>query len=228
MQESESSPAELSTNKKAALWVVLLSAIALLGYYDFEILRGPLASRPPSLELALQRTDTGELRLSWNPGGPALSAAEEAELVIEDGGHHSQLLLAPSQIRSGAILYAPFTQDIAFHMEAFDRDRHSTRETLRAVSTAVPQQAASAPLQPADSDYAERSAREPRDARAKPRPRAPLRAPGTVTVRATMLRDTPTAPAPKPGGFRQRMTDLGRKAARLWPFRHNEEADRPR
>jgi hypothetical protein len=67
--------------------------------------------------LSVAHTSSG-LKLLWNPSAAALRGVTEAELTIVDGDHRSQLLLSPGQIRSGNLLYAPFTGEVRFALRA--------------------------------------------------------------------------------------------------------------
>ena len=42
----------------------------------------------------------------------------EAEVIIADGDHRTQLLLSPGQIRSGNLFYLPFTGEVRFTLRA--------------------------------------------------------------------------------------------------------------
>src|SRR5260370_24970143 len=149
------------------LLCVFVPALGILAWADFDALQSVrLAGNPaPFVPLGLASDRSGaDWKLTWNPASVPLAHAAAAELVIEDGDHENQILLSPAQIRSGSIVYSPFTADICFRLGAYDGERRWASETLRVLD-----------WQPSGVGYAQRSS--------VPRP-----APGTEIVRATTLR----------------------------------------
>jgi hypothetical protein len=72
-------------------------------------------------------------KLSWNTDHGLLSRASRAELLIGDGSHQVKQLLTPAQIRAGNILYSPVSEDVVFHLQAYDSANNTVGETLRVV-----------------------------------------------------------------------------------------------
>src|ERR1700686_5629226 len=86
-----------------------------LAWADFDALQSArLGGHPrPFVPLGLASDRTGaDWKLTWNPTAVPFAHASSAELLIEDGNHETQILLSPAQIRSGSIVYSPFTADI--------------------------------------------------------------------------------------------------------------------
>ena len=158
------------------LLCVFLPPLGFLAWADYDALQSArLAGNPAPfvpLGLAADRSGT-DWKLTWNPSAVPLAHAASAELLMEDGNHETQILLSPAQIRSGSIVYSPFTADVCFRLRAYDGERRSVLETLRVLDARPPFEAANTP----QAGYAERSAL-----------RRPRTAPGTVIVRATTLR----------------------------------------
>jgi hypothetical protein len=74
-----------------------------------------------------------DLVFRWNPADPLLRAAMNVDLFIEDGSHHTQLLLLPEQMAAGSIEYSPFTKNVSFRLVAHAADGHPTQESIRFV-----------------------------------------------------------------------------------------------
>jgi hypothetical protein len=173
---------------------VFLPPLAFLGWADYDALQSArLADNPVrfvSLGLASDRSGV-DWKLTWNPSAAPFAHSTSAELRIEDGNHETQILLSPAQIRSGSIVYSPFTADICFRLRAYDGERRSVPETLRVVD--------SQPL--FEAGYAERSSLR------RSRPAVARNAPGSVIVQATTLRG---ASAGAPASVARRIG---------WPYR---------
>jgi len=111
----------------------LLVVIALLvAMFEYAALSATLPAKTvprTSFGLSVEHTNTG-LKLLWNPSAAALRGVTEAELTIVDGDRRSQLLLSPGQIRSGNLLYAPFTGEVRFNLRAQGGDRVANETVL--------------------------------------------------------------------------------------------------
>jgi hypothetical protein len=157
--------AQSGSRRPGLLQVVLalvVPAIVLLAYTDFKALHSQVsANAAEPLGLRVDR-GSAQLRLDWNPASTPLASASEAELIIDDGAHRSQLLLSPVQIQSGSLLYAPFTDEIVFRMQTYRHERKEASESIRYSGQPAP---ASTPRSNA------------------------LYAPGTVTVRAVIAEE---------------------------------------
>ena len=162
------------------LLCVFLPPLAFLAWADYDALQSArLAVPAPFVPLGLASDRSGaEWKLTWNPSAVPLAHATSAELLIEDGNRETQILLSPAQIRSGSIVYSPFTADLCFRLRAYDGERRSVPETLRVLDSQPPFEAANTP----QAGYAERSSlRRSRLAVAR-------NAPGSVIVQATTVR----------------------------------------
>ena len=144
---------------RAWIAAILLGA-GVLVCADMRLLR---ATRPDTLaHFDLLTEDSGRnLVFRWNPAAASLSPAENAELFIDDGPHHAQMLLSRGQIASGSIQYTPFTKDVRFRLVAHAPGGQAAQESIRVLG--------------AEFGSADRAV--PR--RGTPRPRDP----GTVTIR---------------------------------------------
>jgi hypothetical protein len=170
------------------LLCVFLPLLAFLAWADYDALQSArLGGNPaPFVPLGLASDRSGaDWKLTWNPSAVPFAHAASAELRIEDGNHETQILLSPAQIRSGSIVYSPFTADISFRLRAYDGERLSVPETLRVLDSQPLFEAANTP----QSGYAERSSLR------RPRTAVTRTAPGSVIVQAATLRGaSPGAP----------------------------------
>jgi hypothetical protein len=118
---------------RAWMAVILLGA-GVLVYADMRLLRATRPDTPAHFDLSTEDSG-GNLVFRWNPAGPSLSPAENAELFIDDGPHHAQMLLSRGQIASGSIQYTPFTKDVRFRLVAHTRGGHAAQESIRVLGT---------------------------------------------------------------------------------------------
>lgn len=85
---------------------------------------GPLLDpRAASLQMRVDTQSSG-LLLSWNRYSPAVEAAKDGVLQIDDGGEHRQIALDRSQILEGSVFYRPASQDVSFRL-----DLHNGRDS---------------------------------------------------------------------------------------------------
>lgn len=66
-----------------------------------------LAPAPAAAALPAQKR--GDLEISWDPLGPAISTATAGVLQIDDGGIRRQIPLTLSELRFGSVVYSPAT-----------------------------------------------------------------------------------------------------------------------
>ena len=186
-------PAAQSRLRPVFLLCVFVPALGILAWANFDAYQSVrLAGNPaPFVPLGLSADRSGaNWKLTWNPSAVPLAHAATAELLIEDGNHENRLLLSPAQIRSGSILYSPFTADICFRLGAYDGERRWWPETLRVLDSQPQFEAASIPR----AGYAERSGRA-----------IASNVPGTVIVRATTPRGASASLAVQPTGWPYRL-----------------------
>jgi len=227
-----------------------------LALYVFSVIRSTHASssagyQERSVGLHAERQGN-ELKLAWNAQSPALKTAPEANLGIEDGAHKTHLNLTRSQIRQGSVKYAPYTDDVIFHLKAFDGAHNSSEETLEVLQSRSPAVAA-----PEANDIREPvPVSTPPETGAADRAKDKMRAesapesiPGTMIVRGVIVRDTPVdvripadsrgrpaqgvSPDPVPqthkrGGIFHQLAKIGKAPAHLWPFHHRGDKDSSR
>lgn len=119
-------------------WVVaaLFAAAAVLAFTDFYVLRAARAVPLPA-RLGISGMQSGsEIVFQWNPAAPDLSGAENADVVIEDGPHSTQLVLLPAQIAGGSIQYSPYSKDVFFRFVAHAGDGRAAQESIRVLGNA--------------------------------------------------------------------------------------------
>ena len=84
------------------------------------------------LALNIESTPSG-LRLTWDRRNPVLRGQSSATLFITDGDLEKKIVLDGSQLRNGAILYGPTSQDVNFRLQVGD-----FTESLRALALKLP------------------------------------------------------------------------------------------
>lgn len=108
-------------------------AFGALEYQVFDHFRRPAAVQAnfaPSLSV---EPSGGYLQVYWNRNAPAVLKAERGVLSITDGGFQKELNLDESQLRTGAVVYAPRGNEVNFRLDLLD-GRTTVSESLRFVS----------------------------------------------------------------------------------------------
>lgn len=110
------------------IWIITCFVIAtVLLFRFFQARRSSVdivASVPPSdssLGLSLQRADK-DWRLTWSSGAPAIRHAVNGKLFIADGAIRKTLDLQSADLRAGAIIYSPHSDDVSFRMQVSTSD----------------------------------------------------------------------------------------------------------
>ena len=75
----------------------------------------PALLSPTTLGLAAQRQAT-DVQLTWNREASAINTATSGVLSIEDGASRREIPLAPSQLRSGSVLYSPASGEVTMQL----------------------------------------------------------------------------------------------------------------
>lgn len=102
---------------------------------------GPLFDpRAASLQMRVETEGPG-LMLSWNRYSPAVEAAKDGVLQIDDGGQHREIALDRGQIINGSVFYRPASQDVSFRLDLHNREGSDIAQILR-VLDAMPPKAA--------------------------------------------------------------------------------------
>ncbi len=115
-------PLSLLKQPKWGFYVVLASvALAAIVSALSYSRRPPIPTdqhRPEYLHLTVQRAGTA-LRVVWDRDSPAIRGATRAVLHIDDGAYHSDLGLAPSQLREGNLIYEPKSAEETLRLEVY-------------------------------------------------------------------------------------------------------------
>ncbi len=126
----EAAAMEARPKSSGPLLIILAGLlVAIFGYAAVGATLTAKAVPRAFLGLSVAHTSSG-LRLLWNPSAAALRGVTEAEVIIADGDHRSQLLLSPSQIRNANLLYSPFTGKVRFTLRAQGGDRVANETVL--------------------------------------------------------------------------------------------------
>ncbi len=98
-----------------------------------------LRSAPPASALGLRLEAQGDrLLLSWNRQDALVRHARNGFLEIVDGTLRRQVVLDPSQVANGSILYHPTSDDISFQLEVRGADGRHEAESMRVLEAAKP------------------------------------------------------------------------------------------
>jgi hypothetical protein len=134
-----------SVRQARRVWLVRGSAVAVavavvtLAGLNYWQSRGshPQETASTSLGLHVQR-QPGSLALTWNPNSRDLIGAEAAILYINEGSNQRALHLGPTQLRSGAISFAPSSDDIELRFEIDRSGKPSAAEKVHLLLPITP------------------------------------------------------------------------------------------
>jgi TonB family protein len=121
------------------VWISLIMLLVLEGaYVEYRIGGSKSIATSPSrdaLDLSVNR-DADRLTVSWNQNATIIATAKGATLRIQDGLHEENLDLSPEQLRSGRIIYSPFSDDVSFRLEVTDaKAARTVSEWVRALGS---------------------------------------------------------------------------------------------
>ena len=104
----------LTASALMAVLCVLLFYIGRMQYSDVLAYR----VKPSDFHLGLKLARSGtDWELSWDQAAPILLGAANGHLRITDGVIEKTLDLAPSELRTGRIMYTPATNDVVMQLE---------------------------------------------------------------------------------------------------------------
>ena len=139
-----------------AWWLVLL-VIGVVGTFLYsavqrdDIFKTQTAKPPRSLnpDLGLTAEWRGaDMLLSWNHDAPAITSATEGTLIIQAENSTQQIVLTPSQLRSGRVLYSPTAVQFDIRLEVRSPGQPVAEGNIviaRAAIPTTPPEPASAP-----------------------------------------------------------------------------------
>jgi len=224
----------------------LLSLCSIcLAVYVFTMIRSAHASSQPSFQrqpMGLRARRAGnELRVAWDTQSPSLVSASEADLVIDDGPHKTQLSLSQNRIRTGSIRYSPYTGTVVFHLTALRRNHKNSVETLQVTESDGPagSEVADDSSQPSPEPVQTKSGTANRRIQAASAGNTARNIQGSMIVHGYVVRGTlvdvriPVDSHGRPleslaypvhkKGVMHYLSQVGKAPARLWPFHHREE-----
>jgi periplasmic protein TonB len=193
-------------------WWLLPLVPVLVGLVTWLAFRSPRPATPAAppaavaqpdagLELRLERTAAGDMKLQWNRQASAIRSAVGAWLRISEETRERALALDLDQLRSGNLLYAGAAGgDMSFRLEVTDGSGRSATESVRLIGgvgapvARPPVQARLAPQQVPQST-SDRGVEVPADPattqRAPIRPGRPLQLPAPETPHASAALPAP-------------------------------------
>ena len=135
-------PAKSTKGLKLILAAAAATALFVLLFVYPGLLRqsskGPKTPQGDAspLQLRVERTNDGNILLTWNRDAAAIQGASKAMLEINDGQQHESVVMDLPQLRNGSIVYSPQTADISFKMEVSPKDASSPiSESVRVLRT---------------------------------------------------------------------------------------------
>jgi hypothetical protein len=141
--ESFRIPESLSPNSRVwlirALAVTVAAVVVTLAGLNYWQSRKspPHETASASLGLHVLR-QPGSLELTWNPRSRELIGAEQAVLYIDEGTNQKAIHLDPSQLRGGAISFAPSSDDIELRFEVDSGGKPSAVEKIHLLLPNMP------------------------------------------------------------------------------------------
>jgi len=102
--------------------LVFLTSLLSLSFYPTGPRGEPITTR---------RISPKEMELVWNITDPEIRKASDAVVVIQDGKQQRSMYLDATQIRRGALRYAPRSWDVSFRLRLFNDGHKSSVEEIR-------------------------------------------------------------------------------------------------
>lgn len=143
-RREETYGAEPEPAKRSKMWLVaVLALVAIVGagsYYYFVIRKGAETVRVDESPFGLRvERSVGQVLLSWKKDSEIIASARRGVLSITDGETKEDVELDQNQLRTGAITYAPITNDVSFRLEVIDpKTGRAVSESLRALAGVAP------------------------------------------------------------------------------------------
>jgi hypothetical protein len=119
----------------------------------------PRAVYPDPSTLGLTGSRVGQdIQITWNPQSPAFADVKIGILTIKDGESQQEIALTAAELQARTLVYTPATNRVQASLEAFSRDRKSSRESVLFVLE--PRDESTPPLVEAAGGAGETSARQ--------------------------------------------------------------------
>jgi hypothetical protein len=154
---------EVHSRSPFQVWWLILLVIGVAGTFLYSAVQRQdifktQAGKPP-LSLASDLGLTAEWRgadmlLSWNHDAPAIMTATEGTLIILAENSTQQIVLTPSQLRSGRVLYSPTAVQFDIRLEVRSPGQPVAEGNIvisRAPIPTAPPEPASAPPEPSSN-----------------------------------------------------------------------------
>ena len=146
-------PGGAATNSalwRAKAWWLLFPGVALLAAFLFLAVRtkprqqlespvaapagasarNAVADSAPGLAV---RPEGGQLHLTWNRNADAVRSANSGILNIDDGGSPVLVVLGPSDLTEGSLVYTPHSSDVKFRLRLRSSSGAEAEEVIRVV-----------------------------------------------------------------------------------------------
>jgi protein TonB len=150
--EGEETPARPKADLKGlsvlkwSIAAVGVAALLVTGFLQFRGTSAPhslpqtISTDSSDVRLGLKLEQSGAAwRLTWNPESPALLKATKGRLIVTDGGMHKTIDLDSSDLRGGAIVYSPITEEVVLRLEVDSLDSpEPVSESVRTVGGVLP------------------------------------------------------------------------------------------
>lgn len=119
---------------QTAVFIGLCITACGLALADARIIRQARRQATPAQLGMTTESLNDAIALKWNAASPAISSADSADLLIDDGQHHARLVLLREQLAAGFLEYAPFSNDVRVRLIAHGADGRTAFESVRVVA----------------------------------------------------------------------------------------------
>lgn len=150
---------EVEPSKSANTWQWISAAVFFFAAgVNATLIYMQFSSKRPHMPVLLQRAPVANkglnmraeangntLTLTWNHSLPAVQAAQQGTLEIDDGSEHRSISLNAGQLADGTVWYKPTSNEVTFRLEIPTKQGPPLMETLRVLNaSSVPPEVAAA------------------------------------------------------------------------------------
>ncbi len=131
--EPPEQPGPRAPKSRTGIWMVAAFVFLLLGVllgYEASRITAPRRASEFALALAVERTGQN-LTVHWDPGAPAVRAASNGVLEIDDGGEAKRVELDRANLSSGSMVYRNASEKVRFRLVVYLDSGLSVTEELQ-------------------------------------------------------------------------------------------------
>ncbi|MCU1339970.1 MAG: hypothetical protein JWO19_5551 [Bryobacterales bacterium] len=131
-ERRDQQPEARAPKSRAGMWMVAAFVFLLLGVllgYEASRITAPRRASDFALSLAVDRTGQN-LTVHWNPNAPAVRAASNGVLEIDDGGELKRVELDRANLSNGSMVYRNASDKVHFRLVVYLDSGLSVTEEL--------------------------------------------------------------------------------------------------